>query len=62
MEQEKYERGVEIVKDILYHTKFTPERLKIVAQRMTNDVASSKRKGMKVVRTVMSEMLYTKGT
>ncbi|KAK3088334.1 hypothetical protein FSP39_017783 [Pinctada imbricata] len=60
VEQEKYERGVEILKDILFNTKFTPERLKIVGQKMNNEVASSKRKGMKIVRTVMAEMLYDK--
>lgn len=49
------------MKDILFHTQFTAERLKIVAQKMANSIASIKRSGFKVVRTVFLDLTYTKG-
>ena len=39
METEKYEEGVTWVKDVLFNLKFSPERLKIVSNKMINDVA-----------------------
>jgi len=61
VEQDKYEKGVEWVRELLYRTKFTADRLKIIAQRMANDVASDKRKGSKIARTVLGSMLYQRG-
>lgn len=61
VEEEKYNKGVDWLKDLLYHTQFTVERLKIIAQKMANSIASSKRNGMKVVRTVFQDLVYPKG-
>ena len=49
------------LKDLLYHTQFTAERLKIIAQKMANSIATLKRSGMKVVRTVFLDLVYPKG-
>ena len=50
------------MRDLLFNTQFTAERLKIVAQKMANSIASIKRSGMKVVRAVFLELTYAKGT
>ncbi|OWF39921.1 uncharacterized protein C05D11.1-like [Mizuhopecten yessoensis] len=58
LEKDKYEKGIQLMKELLYRSKFTVDRLKIVAQRLASDVASSKRKGIKVVRTMIGDMVY----
>ncbi|XP_060071887.1 uncharacterized protein C05D11.1-like isoform X2 [Ylistrum balloti] len=60
LEKDKYEKGIQWMKELLYRSKVTVDRLKIVAQRLASDVASSKRKGIKVVRTVVGDMVYHK--
>lgn len=60
LEKDKYEKGIQWLRELLYRSKFTADRLKIVAQRLASDVASSKRKGIKVVRTMMGDMVYHK--
>ncbi|XP_071154933.1 uncharacterized protein C05D11.1-like [Mytilus edulis] len=60
-EEDKYLKGIQWLKDILFHTQFTAERLKIVAQKMANSIASLKRSGFKVVRTAFLDLTYTKG-
>ncbi|XP_064616831.1 uncharacterized protein C05D11.1-like [Liolophura sinensis] len=53
VEREKYDVGVRWLHEILYKTQFTADRLKIVATKMINNVASMKRKGREIVRTVL---------
>jgi Zn-dependent M16 (insulinase) family peptidase len=60
-QKEKYNKGVDWLKDLLYHTQFTAERLKIITQKMANSIATLKRSGMKVVRTVFLDLVYPKG-
>ncbi|KOC67604.1 Uncharacterized protein C05D11.1 [Habropoda laboriosa] len=57
---EKYEKGVQWIKELLYETKLTPDRLKITAAKMVNDVAQVKRRGYKVVINLMQGLLYNK--
>ncbi|XP_047134404.1 uncharacterized protein C05D11.1 isoform X1 [Hydra vulgaris] len=61
VENEKYTKGVEWLRDILYNLQFAPERLKVVANKILNGVANSKRDGSKVVRTLIKDMIYKKG-
>lgn len=58
---EKYEKGVQWIKELLYETELTPDRLKIIAAKMVNDVAQVKRRGNKVVGDLMKGLLYKKG-
>ncbi|ORX55668.1 hypothetical protein DM01DRAFT_1335062 [Hesseltinella vesiculosa] len=47
--ESKYEKAVEWLRDILWNTQFTPERLKVVASQILNDVPSAKRDGNSMV-------------
>lgn len=58
---EKYEKGVQWIKELLYETKLTPDRLKITAAKMVNDVAQYKRQGNKIVTDLMQGLIYNKG-
>lgn len=58
---EKYEKGVQWIKELLYETKLTPDRLKITAAKMVNDVAQFKRQGNKIVNDLMEGLIYNKG-
>ena len=58
---EKYEKGVQWIKELLYETKLTPDRLKITATKIVNDVAQFKRQGNKVVNDLMQGLMYKKG-
>lgn len=58
---EKYEKGVQWIKELLYETKLTPDRLKITAAKMVNDVAQFKRQGNKIVNDLMQGLIYNKG-
>ncbi|KAF3427311.1 hypothetical protein E2986_02562 [Frieseomelitta varia] len=60
LEMEKYEKGVQWIKELLYETKLTPDRLKITATKIVNDVAQFKRQGNKVVNDLMQGLIYKK--
>ncbi|KAK1127835.1 hypothetical protein K0M31_003327 [Melipona bicolor] len=60
LEMEKYEKGVQWIKELLYETKLTPDRLKITAAKIVNDVAQFKRQGNKVVNDLMQGLIYKK--
>ncbi|XP_015438659.1 PREDICTED: uncharacterized protein C05D11.1-like [Dufourea novaeangliae] len=60
LEIEKYEKGVQWIKELLYETELTPNRLKIIATKMVNDVAQFKRNGFQVVGDLMRGLLYNK--
>ncbi|KAK3733082.1 hypothetical protein QZH41_008418 [Actinostola sp. cb2023] len=60
VEAAKYEKGVKWLHEILYKTVITKERLDIVAKKMINDVASMKREGMIVTKTLLRDILFSK--
>lgn len=60
LELSKYEKGVQWIKELLYQTEMTTERLKIIATKMINDVAQVKRKGNKIVNDLMKGLTYSK--
>jgi hypothetical protein len=35
---EKYTVAIELLRDLLYNTQFTPERIKVVAKKMIKEV------------------------
>ena len=61
VEEEKYERGVQWLRDVLYGTQFTAERLKIIANRKIGDISSLKRSGSKIVRTLLQDLVFSRG-
>lgn len=61
VESAKYEKGLNWMREILYQTVFTAERLKIIATKMINEVAQAKRSGRNVVAYAMRGMRYKEG-
>lgn len=61
LELGKYEKNVKWIKDILYQTKFTAERLKIISTKIINDVAQEKRRGPRMARSLWTSLIYKKG-
>ncbi|XP_015601715.1 uncharacterized protein C05D11.1 [Cephus cinctus] len=59
-EPAKYPKGVQWIKELLYETELTPERLKIIAAKMINDVAQAKRNENKVTGDLMKDLIYNK--
>ncbi|XP_029633499.1 uncharacterized protein C05D11.1 [Octopus sinensis] len=60
VEREKYHKGVQWLKELLYKVQFTKDRLKIGATKIVNDVPMLKRRGPAVVRTVLYSLLYNR--
>ncbi|XP_069695441.1 uncharacterized protein C05D11.1-like [Periplaneta americana] len=60
LEPAKYDCCINWIRELLYQTVFTAERLKIIAAKIANDVAQAKRKGNKVVGDLMKGLCYTK--
>nr|CAD7430732.1 unnamed protein product [Timema monikensis] len=58
LEPAKYSRCVTWIRELLYQTQFTVERLRILASKIANDVAQVKRKGNKVVSDLMKGLVY----
>ncbi|XP_072172090.1 uncharacterized protein C05D11.1-like [Diadema setosum] len=60
VEKEKYASGVRWLQDILYNVQFTADRIRIVGQKMMNDVAKLKRDGRTVALTVLRDVNFGK--
>ncbi|KAL0123609.1 hypothetical protein PUN28_005848 [Cardiocondyla obscurior] len=58
LEYEKYEKGVKWIKELLYNTVLTVDRLKAVATRQINDIARQKTMGNKIADDLMKILLY----
>lgn len=61
LEPAKYERGIVLLRELLYQTEFTTERLRIIAAKIANDVAQLKRNGNSVAKDLMKGLCYSKG-
>lgn len=61
VEVSKYEIGLQWMRELLYRTVFTAERLKVVAMKMNNSAAAVKRSGRSVVSYALKGMYYSKG-
>ncbi|KAL1123834.1 hypothetical protein AAG570_001605 [Ranatra chinensis] len=60
LEPKKFEKGINWIRELLYQTKLTIERVKIIATKIVNHVAEIKRKGDKMVHDLMRDFLYNK--
>ncbi|XP_012281093.1 uncharacterized protein C05D11.1-like [Orussus abietinus] len=60
LEPAKYNKGIQWVKELLYETELTVERLKIIAAKIANEVPQVKRRGSKIVVDLMKGLLYNK--
>ncbi|XP_043476736.1 uncharacterized protein C05D11.1-like [Leptopilina heterotoma] len=54
----KYAKGVQWIKELLYDTEFTPERLKVNAAKILNEVSSAKREGNLMTSALLKGLLY----
>lgn len=61
MEAAKFEKGVQWLREILYKTVFTKDRIEVIAQKIINEVAQAKRSGKGVVTYAMEGLKYTNG-
>lgn len=61
VEPQKYEQGVKWIYDLLHHTEFTVERIRVCASKIANAVSQAKRKGNSVVSNLLKAMYYTEG-
>ncbi|CAD6227691.1 GSCOCG00001371001-RA-CDS [Cotesia congregata] len=60
LELSKYPKGVQWIKELLYDTKFTPERLKIISSKLLNELTQCKKAGNKITGDLMRGLIYSK--
>ncbi|CAL1295066.1 unnamed protein product [Larinioides sclopetarius] len=58
VEEEKYSKSVDWVREILYQIVFEPARIKCSVNKMYADLATLKRKGNSVLKTVIKNLLF----
>lgn len=58
VEVAKYQTAVDLYRQILYHSKFTAERLTTIATRMHSDISQYKRSGGKVTSAALTGITY----
>jgi len=58
MELSKVEEGFNWIRKLLQNTQWSADRIKTVATKMAGDVGQLKRKGTRMVHTVMKDILY----
>ena len=61
VELDKYNTGVDWVRQLLFQTRLTADRLRVVATKMINEVAEVRRNGRFVANALITGMLYTRG-
>lgn len=61
VERDKYVNGVRWLHDLLYGVQFTADRVRIIANKMINDVATLRRDGETVVQMVLKAMNFNRG-
>ncbi|KAJ2964301.1 hypothetical protein NQZ79_g838 [Umbelopsis isabellina] len=58
VEAAKYVNAIQWIKDVLWNTKFTPERLKITASKILNDIPQTKRDGRGMANSTMRALQF----
>ncbi|XP_050092688.1 uncharacterized protein C05D11.1-like isoform X2 [Anopheles aquasalis] len=56
--REKYVKGIELIGELLYHSTFTTERIKVCATKLVNEIAQLKREGNSIAKEIMRAMRY----
>lgn len=54
----EYKEMLTWIQDALWHTRFTPERLRVSVQRMLSDIPSHKRNGSRMAACVLNNMHF----
>ena len=57
-EPSKYETAVSWIRKILFQTKLTADRAKVLGTKMENSVSEMKRRGSQVVKIMMNSMMF----
>ncbi|XP_011314165.1 uncharacterized protein C05D11.1 [Fopius arisanus] len=60
IEMSKYAKGIQWIRELLYDTKFNPERLRIIASKMLNEITICKKKGHKICGDLMRGLMFNK--
>lgn len=58
----KYVRGIQWIVDLLNHTEFTVERIRVCGAKIANAVAQAKRNGNAVTYDLLKAMFYAPGS
>lgn len=61
VEPSKGERGITWLRELLYQTKFTASRLKIIANKIINEVTQFKRSSRGMIRFLIRSLNYIEG-
>uniref|UniRef100_A0A182NNB5 Uncharacterized protein n=1 Tax=Anopheles dirus TaxID=7168 RepID=A0A182NNB5_9DIPT len=56
--REKYATGIELMTELLHKTEFTPERIKVCATKLINEVAQAKREGNSIAKDILKAIRY----
>uniref|UniRef100_A0A182Q9C8 Peptidase M16C associated domain-containing protein n=1 Tax=Anopheles farauti TaxID=69004 RepID=A0A182Q9C8_9DIPT len=56
--REKYATGIELITELLHKTEFTPERIKVCATKLINEVAQAKREGNSIAKDILKAIRY----
>lgn len=59
-EMSKYNKGIQWIKELLYDTKFTVDRLKIICLKMINEITQLKKQGNGIVKSLIKGLIYNK--
>ncbi|CAB4004421.1 uncharacterized protein C05D11.1-like [Paramuricea clavata] len=59
IEMEKYTVAIELLRDLLYNTQFTVERINVVAKKMIKEVTQMKRAGRNVVTALIKDNTFS---
>lgn len=61
VEPRKYSEGVQWLIDLMQHTEFTVDRIRVCASKIVNAVSQAKRKGNSVASDLLKAMYYAEG-
>lgn len=58
VEKSKYCKAIQWLRELLYKTNFTPERIKTVVTKLVSDISQYKRSGHKVASAAIKSLIY----
>lgn len=57
----KYERGVQWLREILFQSRFTSQRVQVKAKKLINSIGKNKRSGPKVAELMFHGVAFKNG-